>query len=151
MKIELIPIKDLKLDKKNARKHPERNLTGIRISLEMHGQQKPLVIDKNNTLIAGNGTLMAAKDLGWDKVACVRSELSGSKLRAYAIQDNQTTITGEWDKIQLTETLEELFKDGINLEALGFSQSDLSEALEDDDKPESKSKTKTCPHCGEVL
>lgn len=150
MKIELIDIKDLKLDKKNARKHPQKNLDQIKFSLENYGQQKPIVIDADNTVRAGNGTLMAAKDLGWDKIACVRSELTGSNLAAYALVDNRSTETSEWDMVQLPETLKILFEDGINLEALGFSQSDLAEALEED-KPKSDPKTKTCPHCGEIL
>lgn len=131
MKIELIDIKDLKLDKKNARKHPQKNLDQIKYSLENYGQQKPIVIDAGNTVRAGNGTLMAAKDLGWEKIACVRSELTGSNLAAYALVDNRSTETSEWDMVQLPETLKILFEDGINLEALGFSQSDLAEAIEE--------------------
>ncbi len=130
MKIELIDIKDLKLDKKNARKHPQKNLDQIKYSLENYGQQKPIVI-KDNVVVAGNGTLMAAKDLGWDKIACVRSELTGSNLAAYALVDNRSTETSEWDMVQLPETLKILFEEGINLEALGFSQSDLAEAIEE--------------------
>lgn len=130
MKIELIDIKDLKLDKKNARKHPQKNLDQIKYSLENYGQQKPIVI-KDNVVVAGNGTLMAAKDLGWDKIACVRSELTGSNLAAYALVDNRSTETSEWDMVQLPETLKILFEDGINLEALGFSQSDLAKAIEE--------------------
>lgn len=62
MKTELISIVDLQLDPHNSRKHPDKNLAAIKGSLSKFGQQKPIVIDKNNVVIAGNGTLQAAKE-----------------------------------------------------------------------------------------
>jgi len=66
MQIETILVADLHLDPSNARNHPTKNLDAIKGSLAKFGQQKPIVIDKNNVVIAGNGTLEAAK-ARWQK------------------------------------------------------------------------------------
>ena len=65
MRIKKIKISELKLDERNARKHDERNIQAILDSLKEFGQQKPIVIDENNSVIAGNGTVIASKQLGW--------------------------------------------------------------------------------------
>jgi len=58
-------------DPANVRKHNERNLTAIAASLRRFGQQKPIIIDGDNIVRAGNGTLAAAKKLGWQTIKCL--------------------------------------------------------------------------------
>jgi len=65
MNLEQVLLADLKPWPKNARKHSDKNIKVIANSLKQCGQQKPIVIDINNVVIAGNGTLEAAKSLGW--------------------------------------------------------------------------------------
>ena len=57
MHIETREVKDLKEDQKNSRKHSEKNISALTKSLIAFGQQKPIVIDSDNNVIAGNGTL----------------------------------------------------------------------------------------------
>lgn len=71
--VETIACADLHLDPANVRKHPERNIAGIKASLARFGQVKPIVIDENNVVRAGNGTLEAARGLGWATIQCVRT------------------------------------------------------------------------------
>lgn len=68
MKLESVKISDLKPLPKNARKHSKRNLDVIKKSLETCGQQKPIVVNADNVVLAGNGTLAAAKALGWNEI-----------------------------------------------------------------------------------
>src|SRR5438309_1239332 len=75
MTIETLPISTLSEDPANARRHPQRNLEQIKASLRRFGQQKPIVVDATNTVRAGNGTLAAARALGWTTIQAVRSEL----------------------------------------------------------------------------
>jgi ParB-like chromosome segregation protein Spo0J len=105
MNIEHLPIPSLSPDPANARKHPDRNLEQIKASLRRFGQQKPIVIDANNVVRAGNGTLAAAKALGWKTIAAVRSDLVKSELTAYAIADNRSAELAEWDAEILSATL----------------------------------------------
>ena len=74
MKVESVAIDTLTLDPANARKHDEKNLSAIKGSLARFGQQKPIVVDHNGVVIAGNGTLEAAMALGWGSINVVRTE-----------------------------------------------------------------------------
>jgi hypothetical protein len=105
MKTELVKIETLVFDPANARKHGEKNLAAIKSSLQRFGQQKPIVVDANGVVRAGNGTLAAAKALGWKEISIVRSPLSGSEATAYAIADNRTSELAEWDDDVLSQTL----------------------------------------------
>jgi ParB-like chromosome segregation protein Spo0J len=105
MEIQTVPIDSLTCDPANARRHPQRNLEQIKASLQRFGQQKPIVVDATNTVRAGNGTLEAAKALGWKTIAIVRSELQKTELTAYAIADNRSAELAEWDAEILAATL----------------------------------------------
>lgn len=123
MKIEKIRVEDLSLDPANARKHPERNLEAIKASLRRFGQQKPIVIDASNVVRAGNGTLEAAKALGWETVDCVRTKLTGSEATAYAIADNRTAELAEWNHEYLQAILGAF--DQQTVEDAGFNVQDV--------------------------
>ena len=120
MKIESILIIDLHLDPANARKHNDKNLSAIAASLKKFGQQKPIVIDKNNVVIAGNGTLEAAKSLKWEKINAVRTDLKGTEAIAFALADNKTAELAEWDDDILSKTLESLLTEGFDIQEVGF-------------------------------
>jgi len=124
-----ILLDDLKLDEKNARKHPDRNLQSIITSLKQFGQQKPIVIDAKNRIVAGNGLYLAAKELGWAKIQAVRTELSGKALKSYAIADNRTAELAEWELPNLIESLEELQSENGLFDACGFTQEELDQLL----------------------
>jgi hypothetical protein len=105
MTIEQLPISTLSPDPANARRHPQRNLDQIKASLKRFGQQKPIVVDSNNIVRAGNGTLSAAIALGWTTIAAVRSDLVKTELTAYAITDNRSAELAQWDMEILSTTL----------------------------------------------
>ena len=108
LKIENVPIATLRPDPANARQHPVRNLEAIAASLQRFGQQKPIVVARDGTVIAGNGTLGAARRLGWETIAAVRTSLTGAAARAFALMDNRTTDLSGWDTSALLEQLGEL-------------------------------------------
>ena len=131
MKAELVPIDSLTFDPSNVRKHGEQNLATIKASLNRFGQQKPIVVDANGVVRAGNGTLAAAKALGWKEIAVVRSTLAGSEATAYAIADNRTAELAEWDEDALAETLSALqCEDEALLDAAGFDSAELSKMID---------------------
>lgn len=127
MQLEKIPIEQLTFDPANARKHSKKNLDAIKGSLKKFGQQKPIVIDKNNVVVAGNGTLEAAKSLGWSEINAVRTELQGPEAIAFALADNRTAELAEWDVEPLTKTLQSLKDIDFDLGAIGFDD-DFMEA-----------------------
>ena len=126
MKTVSVKIADLSQDPANARKHDEKNIDSIIASLRRFGQQKPIVIDASNVVRAGNGTLEAAKRLGWDSIECVKTDLKGSDAIAYAIADNRTAELAEWDSDILAAQLSGLLTDDEALaNAAGFSAEEI--------------------------
>ena len=74
MQITNILIKDLAPYPKNARKHPKKQVEVLAKNIERFGFTTPVLVDKNNVIIAGHGRLEAVKVLGWKEVPCVRME-----------------------------------------------------------------------------
>jgi len=135
MNIELVLIDDLTLDPKNARRHDDKNLRAIAESLKQFGQRKPIVV-WGSTVVAGNGTLVAARSLGWKEiqVARVPDDWSIDKVTAYALADNRSAELAEWDDQVLTEQLKELELADWDVEALGFEATvePLQDIVEDE-------------------
>lgn len=130
MQIETIDLAKIKLDKQNARNHSDRSIEAIADSLQQFGQQKPIVISKDNTVVAGNGTVQAATKLGWKKITAVRvpTDWTKKQIQAFAIADNRTAELSDWDIDHLLPQLES-FSDEM-LTQVGFSKEELADLLE---------------------
>ena len=128
MKIESIPLSAIAPDPANVRLHDDRNLEAIRGSLARFGQQKPIVVDSSGVIRAGNGTYLAAKALGWEKIDVVRTDLTGLEATAFAIADNRTSDLSTFDNASLVKLLEELRLEDA-LDGLGYDQSDLDDLV----------------------
>ena len=122
MEIKSVKLKDLTLDPKNSRKHPEDNLSALAASLKEFGQRKPIVIDSAGVVIAGNGTLQAAMSMGWKSIEAVEipADWDDKKIAAFALADNRTAELAQWDARQLLDTLEEL--SDFDMASLGFEE-----------------------------
>lgn len=119
-------VKKLKLDPHNARKHGERSLEVISRSLSEFGQQKPIVVLKDGTVVAGNGTLEAAKKLGWKRIACVVFE-DEEKARSFAVADNRAGELSSWDADILLQCIEEL---GSEIGSMGFTDGEVQDFVD---------------------
>lgn len=126
---ERVPVASLKLDPRNARKHDKKNLKAIKDSLVKFGQQRTIVVTKDNVVIAGNGTVAAAKELGWDTIDITRSQLTGEDALAYGLVDNRASELAEWDDDNLKDILGELNESGWDIEGLGWDDTDLKGIL----------------------
>jgi hypothetical protein len=132
LKAAYVAIDSVYTDPSNAMEHSEANLSAIKGSLARFGQQKPIVIDKNNVVRAGNGTLQAAKALGWGKIWVAKSNLEGSEMTAYALADNRTAQLANWNDEILGKTLQSLRELDFPLVDIGFDVSVLDEVYKDD-------------------
>jgi DNA modification methylase len=130
MQIDRIKISDLSLDPANVRKHDRKNLDAIKASLRKFGQQKPIVVDAKGIVIAGNGTMTAAQELGWTEIAAVRTDLVGVEATAFAIADNRSAELAEWSD-DLAGVLKSLADANVDLAELGFAQNDLEKISKD--------------------
>lgn len=124
----LVPLGDLSNDPKNINVHNERSITAIAASMAEFGQTKPIVALKNGVVIAGNGTLMAAKQNKWTHIAVSFFE-DEAKARAYAIADNRTSELSAWDEDELAASLEQLSESGFSMDSLGFSMDEVMEII----------------------
>lgn len=127
LKTEIINIDDLQLDPNNARKHSQKNLDAIAKSLQTFGQRKPVVITNENVVVAGNGTLEAAKQIGWKGLSVVRvpSDWDSDTIKAYALADNRSAELASWDTDILLSQLRELKLEDWNVGDFGFKDFDL--------------------------
>lgn len=129
-KLKIIPrkITELTQDPRNARVHNRRNLDQIKASLLRFGQQKPIVVTSDGIVRAGNGTLAAAEEMGWEMIDVVESELTEKEAIAYGIADNRINELSDWDAEQLMELVGELGDESL-LGAIGFDAAELDELL----------------------
>ena len=97
MKIEMLKVKDLKPYKKNAKKHPKKQIERIVNSIELFGFNDPIAIWKDNVVISGHGRLEAMKQLGYAEVPCIRLDhLTDEERKAYTLAHNKVAES-EWD------------------------------------------------------
>jgi DNA modification methylase len=114
---------------KNARTHSDEQVAQIAGSIKEFGFNNPVLVDKENSVIAGHGRLMAARKLGMDKVPVVELEhLTESQRKAYVLADNRIALNSGWDTSMLSLELQDL-KDDIDLSLLGFDPDELDALL----------------------
>lgn len=88
----------LKPSPHNSRTHSKRQIRKIAQSIGTFGFTNPLLVDGDNTIVAGHGRLGAAKLLGMDRVPTIRlGDLTPDQVRAYVIADNRLAEIAGWD------------------------------------------------------
>jgi len=113
MRLEPRRVAELVADPRNARTHSPRNIETIRGSLRLFGQQKNVVIMPDGVMIAGSGTLQAAREENIEWLDCKIWTGTPEEARAYGIVDNRSGELADWDVPVLVETLDSLPDDMI--------------------------------------
>ena len=107
-------------------------------SIQQFGFKVPIIIDKDNVIIAGHTRLKAAKELGYETVPCVLADdLTPEQVKAFRLADNKVAEYSEWDMDLLQSELMEI--ESIDMESLGFEEMedlDTAEAVDDGYDPE---------------
>ena len=146
-------INDLQNDHKNARKRTDRSSKLIKESLQKFGAARSIVIDENNRILAGNGTIAGAKAAGIKNlkvietdgneiIAVKRTGLTEDEKVGLALADNRSSDLSEWDLNMLEELSQEhdlypWFDNDDLKELLGETEVLPAEGLTDpDDVPE---------------
>jgi Predicted transcriptional regulators len=92
-------------------------------SIRQFGFKVPIVVDKNNVVVAGHTRLMAAKELGLETVpAVVADDLTEEQVKAFRIADNKTAEQSDWNLLRLSK---EIIDIDIDLEDFGFGEIEL--------------------------
>lgn len=99
-------------------------------SLDRFGQRKPVVAKRDGTVEAGNHTLAAALELGWDEIAVVWVDDDPTTAKAYAITDNRMADLAGYDEAALHEMILEVqAEDAQLLAVMGYADEDLDDLL----------------------
>jgi site-specific DNA-methyltransferase (adenine-specific) len=139
-------IKDLKQDRRNYRKHNQRNLDLIKKSVSEVGLGRSVVIDNENEIVCGNGLVSTLdKDTpikvietdGSELVVVKRTDLATNddKRKQLAIMDNSTSESSEWDfeKLEADFDTEELEDWGLDVD---FAIEEEEKEVVEDEVPE---------------
>ncbi|MDR3586866.1 MAG: DNA methyltransferase [Desulfosporosinus sp.] len=125
MKIIDIKTSDIKPYKNNPRNN-DAAVKAVAESIKQFGFKVPIVLDKNNEIVAGHTRLRAATELGWKTVPCIiADDLSEAEIKAFRLADNKTAELASWDVSMLQVELEALNE--LNLD---FSMEDFGFDLE---------------------
>jgi len=129
MHIELRSIESITPYEKNPRKN-EGAVDAVAKSLKEYGFRQPIVVDEAGVIIVGHTRWKASQKLGLTQVPVhVATGLTPEQAKAYRIADNQVASIAEWDYELLPLELGELKDLGIDLDLLGFSDSEMTEIM----------------------
>lgn len=131
LKIEYVPIADIKPYELNAKLHPPEQIAQIKRSIEQFGFDDPIAIWKDGTVIEGHGRLIAAQEMGIKKVPVIRLDsLTDAQRRAYTLVHNKLTMNSGFDIDTLSYELTAVEFE-IDMSEFGFDASDIEEATPD--------------------
>ena len=129
-RMEKIPIDKLIPYARNARTHGKEQIIQLRASLREFGFINPVIIDKDLSIIAGHGRVIAAKEEGIEKIPCVFAEhLTEAQKRAYILADNRLALNAGWDEEMLSLEIADLKDAAFDISLLGFDEKELDALL----------------------
>jgi hypothetical protein len=133
LSIETLSLSSLKLWPRNARTHSKKQIKQIADSIKQFGFTNPVLVDRDNTILAGHGRVAAAKLLELTEVPCVRLEyMTEAQKRAYVLADNKLALNAGWDEEFLAEELEAILGHdaGFDISITGFSLAEVDSLIE---------------------
>lgn len=134
LQIEILPIEGLRPYSRNSRTHSKKQIRQISESIREFGFTNPILIDRQNMILAGHGRAEAAKLLGMANIPCVRLEnMTETQKRAYVIADNKLALNAGWDMELLADELKALSLPGLDIDVglTGFSIAEIDGILAD--------------------
>lgn len=135
MELNYLNIADIKPYENNPRNNAAA-VEKVAESIKEFGFKVPIIIDKDNVIIAGHTRYKAAKSLGMDKIPAIRAEdLTPEQVKAFRIMDNKSGDAATWDYDLLLKEIDGLKLAGYGLELTGFEENEI-ESLIDKYAPE---------------
>lgn len=120
LKVEDISI-DLIQEYENNPRNNDKAVNKVAESIREFGFKVPVIIDKDNVIIAGHTRVKAARKLGLKKVPCiVASDLTSEQIKAFRLADNKVAEYSTWDEDKLYNELMELKTMDFDIESFGF-------------------------------
>lgn len=123
-------------------------------SIKEFGFKVPIVIDKDNVIVAGHTRYKASMELGLEEVPCIiADDLTDEQIKAYRLADNKVSEKSEWDYELLTEELNDILN--VDMKEFGFLDTDIDiewdNNVEIEKNIEKEEKVYECPYCHEKI
>ena len=153
----------------NNPRENEHAIDVVAASIDEFGWQQPIVLDRNNVIVAGDTRYRAALKLGKKTCPCkYADDLTPEQIKAYRIADNKTGEVSFWDRAKLEKEIKELAENGYDLTKTAFTDVELEGILNELSQvdidsffaPSAGAASESgsgddhegmiqCPHCGE--
>ncbi|MBK7616339.1 MAG: ParB N-terminal domain-containing protein [Burkholderiales bacterium] len=130
MNLVQMKVEDLIPYERNSRTHNEAQIAQLAASIKEFGFTNPVLIDEKNTIIAGEGRVLAAKKLKLETVPCiVLTGLSEAQKAAYVIADNKIALNAGWDAEMLLTELNNI--SDLDMSLTGFNHVEIMALFEE--------------------
>lgn len=125
----------------------------VKNSIKEFGFKVPVVIDKDNVIIAGHTRIKASKELGIKDIPCIiADDLTEEQVKAFRLADNKVAEKSLWDYSKLDEELDSILD--IDMSVFDFNPSDIDwndiEEISDETYQEPSHKMLECPKCHHI-
>ena len=149
LEIEYVDINSIKPYENNPRVNDEA-VKYVANSIKEFGFKVPIIVDKNNVIVAGHTRYKACKELGIKNVpVIIADDLNEEQIKAFRLADNKVSEKAEWNFELLDEELDSILD--IDMSMFDFEnieETNLDDFFEDNDnKKEKESKLIECPYC----
>ena len=136
LKIEYVDINNIKPYKKNPRKNDEA-IPYVMESIKQFGFKNPVILDKDNIIVAGHTRIESAKRLGITEIPCIYADdLTDEQIKAFRLADNKVGEIAEWDIDLLDTELDDILN--IDMSDFGFDLDLEDEVPEVPEEPKAK-------------
>lgn len=152
MQIIYKKIEDLKPYENNPRFNDEA-VQYVANSIRQFGFKVPMVIDKDNVIVAGHTRYKASMELGLKEVPCiVADDLNEEQIKAFRLADNKVSEKATWDFELLDEELQDIIN--INMEDFDFKVTDINwddiQELTENNYEQPEHNMLECPKCHHI-
>ena len=120
------PVADLRPFARNARVHSEAQVKQLAAAITEWGWTNPVLIEPDGGIIAGHGRVLAAQQLGMEKIPTITiAGLTDQQRRALVIADNKLAMNAGWDDAMLKVELLDLQSEGFAIDLIGFGAEEI--------------------------
>ena len=151
LEIKYIPIKDIKPYKNNPRLNEEA-IPYVMNSIKEFGFKNPIILDKNNVIVAGHTRLESAKRLDMKEVPVIYvDDLTEEQVKAFRLADNKVAEKSLWDYTKLDEELDSILDIDMSMFDFDINTDDLELDYDNENEVEDiNKKLCRCPKCGHI-
>lgn len=151
LEIKYISIDDIKPYKNNPRLN-EDAIPYVMNSIKEFGFKNPIILDKNNVIVAGHTRLESAKRLDMKEVPVIYADdLTEEQVKAFRLADNKVSEKSMWDYTKLDEELDNILDIDMSMFDFDINTDDLELDYDNENEVEDiNKKLCRCPKCGHI-